>query len=127
MADDPDPAGAAATDRAAVLLPGVDAAAVQLPAGCDPADLLAATGPRGLRRALDRTRPLAEQAVRYRLARWDRHTGNHVALVDAVHDVADLVLAAPAAQRARLVGVVAELTGLPAATVTGALLDDTDR
>ena len=127
VAYDPDPAGAAATGRAATLLPGVDAAAVQLPAGCDPADLLTATGPRGLRRALARTRPLAEQAVRHRLARWDRHTGNPVALVDAVHDVADLVLAAPAAHRARLVAVVAELTGLPAATVTGALLDDTGR
>jgi len=41
------PAGQVATNRAADLLPGLPAQVVLLPAGCDPADLLTAHGPRG--------------------------------------------------------------------------------
>jgi len=124
VASDADPAGAAATDRVAGLLGDLDVRAVELPAACDPAELLAAYGARGLRRALGRTRPLVEVVVTDRLARWDRHVGNPVALVEAVHDVAELVLTAPAGLRGRLVGVITARTGLPVETVTGALLDD---
>lgn len=44
---------------------------------------------------------------------------------DAVRDVAGLVTAAPAAARARLVGLVAGRLGLPVDLVTAALLDAT--
>lgn len=124
VAYDADPAGAAATDRAAGLLGDLDVRAVELPAGCDPVELLAAHGARGLRRALKRSRSLVEVVVEHRLGRWDRHAGNAVALVEAVHDVAELVLTAPAGLRGRLAGVVAGRTGLPVETVTAALLDD---
>ncbi len=59
--------------------------------------------------------------VAHRLGRWDRYEENLVALVEAVHDVAELVLTAPAGLRGRL---VAGRTGLPVETVSGALLDD---
>jgi len=98
---DGDPAGQAATNRAADLLTGLPAEVVMLPAGCDPADLLAAHGPRGLRRALARTRPLLDVVLTYRLHRWERHTGNPVALVEAVHEIAPLILSAPPEQRGR--------------------------
>ncbi len=125
VAYDPDDAGREATVRAADLLGGLDTHAVQLPTGHDPADVLVATGARGLRRALAVTAPLVDAAVTARLGRWAAHAGNPVALVDAVRDVAPLVLAAPAHSRARLVGLVAERTGLPAAAVAGVLLEDT--
>ncbi len=124
LAYDGDPAGHAATNRAADLLPGLPAQVVLLSAGCDPADLLTAHGPRGLRRALAQTRPLLDVALTYRLQRWERHAGNPVALVEAVHEIAPLILSAPPEQRARLVALVAARTGLPAETVTAALLDD---
>jgi len=125
VAYDGDPAGAAATLRAADLLTTADAHVVQLPAGRDPADVLAAAGARGLRRALGVTVPLVDAAVTARLGRWAAHAGNPVALVDAVRDVAPLVIAAPADARAWLVGLVAERTGLPVAAVAGVLLEDT--
>jgi len=125
VAYDPDEAGREATVRAADLLGGLDAHAVQFPTGHDPADVLVATGARGLRRALAVTVPLVDAAVTARLGRWALHAGNPVALVDAVRDVAPLVLAAPADSRARLVGLVAERTGLPVAAVAGVLLEDT--
>ncbi len=125
VAYDPDEAGREATLRAADLLAGVDAHAVQLSEGRDPADVLAAAGARGLRRALGVTVPLVDAAVTARLGRWAAHAGNPVALVDAVRDVAPLVIAAPADARAWLVGLVAERTGLPVAAVAGVLLEDT--
>jgi len=125
VAYDPDDAGREATLRAADLLGGLDAHAVQLPTGQDPADVLVATGARGLRRALGVTVPLVDAAVTARLDRWTVHAGNPVALVDAVRDVAPLVLAASAGSRARLVGLVAERAGLPVAAVAGVLLEDT--
>lgn len=79
VAYDADPAGAAATDRVAGLLEDLDVRA-------------------------GRSRPLVEVVVPHRLARWARHAGNPVALVEAVHDVAELVLTAPAGLRGRLVG-----------------------
>jgi len=123
VAYDGDRAGREATVRAAGLLVGVDAHAVRLSDGRDPADVLVATGPRGLRRALGVTVPLVDAAVTARLERWAVHAGNPVALVDAVRDVALLVTAAPADARARLVGLVAERLGLPVDLVVGTLLD----
>jgi len=125
VAYDPDEAGREATLRAADLLSGVDAHAVQLSEGRDPADVLVTTGARGLRRALGVTVPLVDAAVTARLGRWAAHAGNPVALVDAIRDVAPLVIAAPANARAWLVGLVAERTGLPVAAVAGVLLEDT--
>jgi len=52
VAYDGDQAGREATMRAAGLLAGVDVHAVRLPDGQDPAAVLGAAGPRGLRRAL---------------------------------------------------------------------------
>jgi len=125
VAYDPDEAGREATLRAADLLSGVDAHAVQLSEGRDPADVLVTTGARGLRRVLTVTVPLVDAAVTARLGRWAAHAGNPVALVDAIRDVAPLVIAAPANARAWLVGLVAERTGLPVAAVAGVLLEDT--
>ncbi len=120
---DGDQAGREATLRAADLLGGLDARAVRLPEGQDPADVLVAAGARGLRRALGVTVPLVDAAVTARLDRWAVHAGNPVALVDAVRDVAGLVTAAPADGRARLVGLVAGRLQLPADLVTATLLD----
>jgi len=123
VAYDGDQAGREATLRAADLLGGLDAHAVRLPDGQDPADVLVAAGSRGLRRALGVTVPLVDAAVTARLDRWAAHAGNPVALVDAVRDVAALVAAAPASARARLVGLVAGRLQLPADLVTATLLD----
>ena len=123
LAYDNDPAGQAATLRAADLLRGLETHVVQLPAGQDPADVLVAGGFRGLRRALGESVPLVDSAIASRLRRWAAHTGNPVALVDAVREVAPLVTAAPAEDRARLVGLIAERLRLPVEVVTGALLD----
>ncbi len=123
VAYDGDPAGAAATLRAADLLTTADAHVVQLPAGRDPADVLVATGPRGLRRALGVTVPLVEVAVTARLDRWMSHAGNPVALVNAVREVAPLVTGAPAGDRARLAGLIAARLDLPVEVVSMTLLD----
>jgi len=123
VAYDGDPAGAAATLRAADLLTTADAHVVQLPAGRDPADVLVVTGPRGLRRVLTVTVPLVEVAVTARLDRWMSHAGNPVALVDAVREVAPLVTGAPAGHRARLAGLIAARLDLPVEVVSMTLLD----
>jgi len=123
LAYDGDQPGREATLRAADLLGGLDARAVRLPEGLDPADVLVAAGARGLRRVLGVTVPLVDAAVSARLDRWAVHAGNPVALVDAVRDVAGLVMAAPADGRARLVGLVACRLGLPVDLVTATLLD----
>ncbi len=123
VAYDGDQPGREATRRAVDLLGGLDARAVRLPEGLDPADVLVAAGARGLRRVLGVTVPLVDAAVSARLDRWAVHAGNPVALVDAVRDVAGLVAAAPADGRARLVGLVAGRLQLPADLVTATLLD----
>jgi len=123
VAYDGDQAGRDATLRAADLLDGLDARAVRLPEGQDPADVLVAAGARGLRRALGVMVPVVDAAVSARLDRWAAHAGNPVALVDAVRDVAGLVAAAPPCTRARLVGLVADRLQLPADLVTATLLD----
>jgi len=123
VAYDGDPAGAAATLRAADLLTTADAHVVQLPAGRDPADVLVVTGPRGLRRGLGVTVPLVEVAVTARLDRWTSHAGNPVALVNAVREVAPLVTGAPAGHRARLAGLIAARLDLPVEVVSMTLLD----
>ncbi len=123
LAYDNDPAGQDATLRAANLLAGLDAHVVQLPTGTDPADVLVATGFRGLRRALKDKVSLVDAAITTRLQRWAAHTGNPVALVDAVREVAPLITAAPAQDRARLVGLIAGRLELPVGVVSLTLLD----
>ena len=125
VAYDGDPAGRAATVRAALLLTGAPALEVFLAPGEDPASILNGLGPRGLRRALTATRPLVDAAVEDRLSTWDRHlaTGNVGAAVDAARHVAPLAATAPAGEIGRLVLWVAAYTGLPAEVVTGLVLD----
>jgi DNA primase len=125
VAYDGDPAGQAATVRAALLLAGEPAVEVFLAPGEDPASILNGRGPRGLRRALTATRPLVDAAVEARLATWDRHldTANVAAAVDAARHVAPLIATAEPSEYARLIALVAAYTGLPAATVTGLVLD----
>ena len=125
VAYDGDPAGHAATVRAALLLAGSPALEVFLNPGEDPASILNGLGPRGLRRALTQTRPLVDAAVEDRLSTWDRHldTGNVGAAVDAARQVAPLIATASPAEYARLTALVAAYTGLPAQTVTGLVLD----
>jgi DNA primase len=125
VAYDPDGAGHTATVRAAHLLGGTPTVQVLLPAGQDPAELLAAHGGRALRRALSRTRPLAGAAVEDRLDGWAVHlrAGNVAAAVDAVREVAPLIHAAAAGEHADLVALTADRTGLDPAQVTAVLLD----
>jgi len=101
VAYDGDPAGQAATVRAALILAGAPAMQVFLAPGEDPASILNGYGPRGLRRALTQTRPL----------------------VDAARHVAPLIASAAPSEYARLTALVAAYTGLPADTVTGLVLD----
>lgn len=125
VAYDPDGAGHTATVRAAHLLTGTPAVQVLLPAGSDPAELLATSGARGLRRALSHTRPLAGAAVEDHLDRWAVHlaAGNVAAAVDAVREVVPLIHAAAPGQHADLVALTASRTGLDPAQVTAVLLD----
>ncbi len=125
VAYDSDPAGQAATLRAAALLTGWSAAQVFLPPGQDPAPILDGHGARGLRRTLTQTRPLVDAAVDHRLAAWDRHlaVANVAAAVDAVRDVDLLIAAAPPDQYARLIAHTAAYTGLPLDQVTRRVLD----
>jgi DNA primase len=125
VAYDPDPAGHAATVRAALLLTGHPAVQVLLPAGQDPADVLATAGARGLRRALTRTRPLLYAVVDDRLDRWASHlaAGNVAASVDAVREVAPLISTAATGQHAALITHTASRTGLTPGQVTALVLD----
>ena len=125
IAYDSDPAGQAATLRAAGLLAGWDAVQVFLPPGHDPASILNGHGTRGLRRTLAQTRPLVDAAVNHRLAAWDRHlaVANVDAAVNAVRDVAPLISTAPAAEYARLIAHTAAYTGIPLDTVTELVTD----
>ena len=123
LAYDNDSPGQDATLRAADPLAGLDAQVVQLPAGHDPADVVVATGFRGLGRALGESVPLVDSAITTRLRRWASHTGNPVALVDAVREVAPPVTGAPGGDRARLVSLIASQLGLPVEVVSGTLLD----
>jgi len=129
---DGDPAGQAATVRAALILAGAPAVQVFLAPGQDPASILNGYGPRGLRRTLTATRPLVDAAVEARLSTWDRHleTANVGAAVDAARHVAPLIASAAPSEYARLTALVAAYTGLPADTVTHLVLDavapDTD-
>jgi len=125
VAYDGDPAGQAATVRAALILAGHPAVQVFLAPGEDPASILNGYGPRGLRRALTQTRPLVDAAVEARLATWDRHleTANVGAAVDAARHLAPLIASAAPSEYARLTALVAAYTGLPADTVTGLVLD----
>ncbi len=113
LAYDNDPAGQTATVRAGDLLAGLDARVVELPTGMDPADVLVATGFRGLRRALAERVPLVDAAITTRLQRWAAHTGKPVALVDAVREVTPLVTGVPPADRARLVSLITGRLDLP--------------
>jgi len=123
LAYDNDPAGQTATVRAGDLLAGLDARVVELPTGMDPADVLVATGFRGLRRALAERVPLVDAAITTRLQRWAAHTGKPVALVDAVREVTPLVTGVPPADRARLVSLITGRLDLPVDLVSSALLD----
>ncbi len=89
----------------------------------DPADVLVATGFRGLRRALAERVPLVDAAITTRLQRWAAHTGKPVALVDAVREVTPLVTGVPPADRARLVSLITGRLDLPVDLVSSSLLD----
>lgn len=125
VAYDADSAGQAATVRAAHLFTGYPALQVLLPAGQDPADVLASAGARGLRRALGRTRPLLHAAVDDRLDQWAVHlaAGNVAAAVDAVRDVAPLMNTAAPGQHADLIALTAARSGLTAGQVSELVLD----
>jgi hypothetical protein len=106
VATDPDTAGQKAAERAWELLREAganDLRAPRLPAGQDPADLLKDQGPGAVLAAVTtHARPLVDQVVEQRLARWSSHLdqGNVLAAVDALRDVAPIIAALPADQRA---------------------------
>ncbi|HEY3514572.1 MAG TPA: MobF family relaxase [Kribbella sp.] len=106
VATDPDSAGQKAAERAWELLREAGATnlrAPRLPAGQDPADLLKDQGPAAVLDAVTtHARPLVDQVVEQRLAKWSNHLdqGNVLAAVDALREVAPIIAALPADQRA---------------------------
>ncbi|MEV0287878.1 MobF family relaxase [Kribbella sp. NPDC050820] len=106
VATDPDTAGQKAAERAWELLREAGASdlrAPRLPAGQDPADLLKDQGPGAVLAAVTtHARPLVDQVVEQRLAKWSSHLdqGNVLAAVDALRDIAPIIAALPADQRA---------------------------
>jgi DNA primase len=96
----------------------------RLPAGSDPASLLADGGPGALAAALaHRTRPLADLVVDAELANWRRWLEFAEGRVSALRAIAPTVAAMPAGDVGRQVGRLAVALGLPHAVVTEAVTE----
>jgi DNA primase len=132
---DPDPAGAAATERAWQHLHRSDVPlrAAGLPDGADPADLLTVPGGHAvLREALShRARPMLDTLIDQRLdGFFDRYADRPDSIelrVAAVHAVTDLLTHAPPDRANSLVEHVAEVTGTDVETVVNAVIAAYDR
>jgi DNA primase len=126
VAFDPDSAGRRAAVRAYHLLTPVtaDVATVMLPAGCDPAQILADHGPGALAGMLvRRTRPLADLVIDTEVSKWNRWLRHPEGQVSALRAAAPLIAAMPPGHVARQVTRLASRLRLDHATVTTAVTD----
>jgi len=126
VAFDADQAGQRAAVRAYHLLtPFTEkTAAVVLPAGQDPADILRNQGAGALARILGSgTRPLADLVTSAEVARWDRWLQYAEGQFRALRAAAPLIAAMPPAHVGRQVARLADQLGLSHAIVTEAVTD----
>jgi DNA primase len=126
VAFDPDNAGRRAAVHAYHLLVPVTAklAAVTLPAGHDPAHVLARSGPNGLAAILTgNTRPLPDLVINAEVARWSRWLRYPEGQIHALRAAAPLIAAMPPDHVARQVARLAAILKLDHATVTQAVTD----
>jgi DNA primase len=127
VAFDGDPAGHQAALAAYPLLRQAGALPELATVGVnsDPADL-AVRSPRTLAAALRETTPLEDAVVDARLAEWTGRTQWAEGVSGALHSASRVVVELPAGRHARQVARIADRLDVPAAVVTGALLDVLD-
>ncbi len=127
VAFDGDPAGHQAALAAYPLLrqAGALPELATLGVNSDPADL-AVRSPRTLAAALRETTPLEDAVVDARLAEWTGRTQWAEGVSGALHSASRVVVELPAGRHARQVARIADRLDVPAAVVTGALLDVLD-
>jgi DNA primase len=127
VAFDPDEAGQRAAVRAChLLVPLTDKlAAVTLPKGHDPAQILADSGPATLAGILSSgTRPLPDLVINAEIRRWTRRRLREVeGQIGALRAAAPLIAAMPPAHVGRQVARLAAILRLDYATVTEAVTD----
>jgi DNA primase catalytic core len=129
VAFDPDQAGRhAAVHAYHLLVPLTEKlAAATLPAGQDPAQMLADSGPTALAATLaDHTRPLPDLVINAEVARWSRWLRFSEGQIHALRAAAPLIAAMPPAHIARQVARLAAILRLDHATVTEAVTDALD-
>jgi DNA primase len=126
VAFDHDRAGRRAAVHAYHLLAALTEklASVNLPAGQDPAQIFADTGPAALAEMLaSHTRPLPDLVVNAETARWSRWLRHPEGQIHALRAAAPLIAAMPPAHIARQVARLAAILRLDHATVTEAVTD----
>ena len=126
VAFDPDQAGRRAAVHAYHLLVPLTAklAAVSLPAGQDPAQVLASSGPGDLAAILtENTRPLPDLVINAAIAPWSRWLRHPEGQIHALRAAAPLIAAMPGGHVARQVARLASILRLDHATVTQAVTD----
>jgi DNA primase len=126
VAFDPDQAGHRAAIRAYHLLVPLTEklATVTLPAGQDPAQILASSGPAALAEMLaSRTRPLPDLVINAECRRWGRRLRDVEGQIGALRAAAPLIAAMPPAHVPRQVARLAAVLRLDHATVTEAVTD----
>jgi DNA primase len=126
VAFDPDDAGQRAAVRACPLLTPVTdtVTAVTLPAGQDPAQILAKSGPAALATALTaNARPLPDLVTNAIARQWRSHLTYAEGQIGALRAAAPQIAALPPAHIARQVARLATFLRLDHATVTQAVTD----
>jgi DNA primase len=126
VAFDDDAAGRRAAVRAYHLLAPITTGveAVELPAGQDPAQVLADHGPTVLAATLaEHTRPLADLVIDAELEKWSRWLDHAEGRINAMRAAAPLIAAMPPDHVGRQVARLAERLDLDYATVTCAVTD----
>jgi DNA primase len=126
VAFDDDAAGRRAAVRAYHLLAPITTGveAVVLPAGRDPAQVLADHGPAVLAATLaEHTRPLADLVIDAELEKWSRWLEHAEGRINAMRAAAPLIAAMPPDHVGRQIARLAERLDLDYATVTCAVTD----
>jgi DNA primase len=101
-----------------------EVAAVVLPPGQDPAQVLADRGPETLTAILDKSvTPLADLVVDAELDKWSRWLGHAEGQINALHAAATLIAAMPPVHVTRQVARLAERLDLSHTIVTTAITD----
>jgi DNA primase len=124
VAFDPDPPGRRAAIRSYHLLSQltVKTSAVMLPAGQDPAQILAGRSPDALAAILgDRAHPLADLVTEAELKKWARWLDHAEGQISALRAIAPVIAAMPPDHVARQVAQLSNRLGLAHATVTDAI------